>query len=61
MLVSGCLSSVYVFYCDLATSVCCCSVLGSEFGIWLLLLCSGYNCQRSVYCESVLFGGKEIG
>ena len=50
--VSSCLSSVYIFYCDLATSIYCCSVLGSEFGVWLQLLCSGYSCQRSVYCES---------
>jgi len=61
MQVSGCLSTVYVFYCDLAASICCYSVMGSVFGIWLLFLCSGYNYQRSVYCESVMFGGKEFG
>jgi len=58
--VLGYVSSVYVFYYDLATSGYCCSVLGSESGIWLLLLCSGYSHQRSDYCESVLFGGKEF-
>ena len=46
--VSGCVSSVYVSYCDLAASAYCYSVLGSEFGILSLLLCSGYNFQRSV-------------
>ena len=58
--VLGFLSSVYVFYYDLAASTCCYSVLGSVFGIWLLYLCSGYSYQRSVYCESVWFGGKEF-
>ena len=56
--VSGFLSTVYVFYCDLATYICCYNVLGSIFGIWLLFLCSGYSYQRSAYCESVLFGER---
>ena len=60
MQVSGCLSSVYIFYCDIAASVCCCSVLGLEFGIWLLSLCSGYSYQRSDYCESVLIGERRL-
>lgn len=59
--VSGCVSSVYVFYFDLAVSSCCYSILGSESGIRLLLLCFGYSYQRSDYCESVLFSGKEFG
>ena len=37
-LVSGCLSSVYVFYCDLAPSICSYSILGSEFGYCFCVL-----------------------